>query len=151
VSERSCSGVDPIQGSEKALFELRLERKLVVEAIAALERLASGQPRIRPAGDAVLAAIGLYGVMAYIVAQGTREIGPDRERFRPRCYNARHAGYCAAHGYRIAVGLPHGAGAALRHPAQSATLGIAGVALVAGFVPAWRATRVDPMRALRWE
>jgi len=67
-------------------------------------------------------------------------------------------------GIGIAIGLP--AAWALTRMVQSqlygihpndavtvagATAGIAVVALLAGYLPAWRATRVDPMRALRWE
>jgi len=114
----------------------------------------------------LLAAIGLYGVMAYIVAQRTREIG------------VRMALGASGHdvmmlvmrdvflltGIGIAIGLP--AAWALTRMVRSqlygiqpndamtvaaATAGIALVALLAGYVPALRATRVDPMRALRFE
>lgn len=112
----------------------------------------------------LLAAIGLYGVMAFTVAQRTREIGV-------RMALGALSGdvlwlvmkeVLVAIG--IAIGLPAAWGVTGLVKTQLygitpndplsialATLGIAFVALMAGYVPARRATRVDPMRALRWE
>jgi len=111
-----------------------------------------------------LAAVGLYGVMSYAVAQSTRELGlrmalgagaPDLLRL------------VMTHGMALtAGGVALGAGAALaltrlmgdmlykispRDPLAfgSALAVMAVVALAACLLPAWRATRTDPVRALR--
>jgi predicted permease len=114
----------------------------------------------------LLAAIGLYGVMAYLVAQRTREIGVRMAlgaASRDVVWLVTKD-VLALVGFGIAVALP--ASWALTRLVKSelygvqpndtatiiaATLGIACVAVVAGYVPARRATRVDPMLALRWE
>jgi predicted permease len=114
----------------------------------------------------LLAALGLYGVMAYMVARRTREIGIrmalGAASGRVVWLVMREALLLAAIG--IALGAP--AAWALSRlirtelfgilPADLATtaLGIAGIAAVAAlsaYLPARRATRIDPMRALRWE
>ena len=111
-----------------------------------------------------IAVVGLYGLIAYGVAQRTREIGVRM-----------------ALGARPADILSNVAGGALRLAALGVALGIAGalafarlltsmlygvtasdpatfvgvaggllaVALVASLVPSWRASRVDPTVALR--
>jgi predicted permease len=114
----------------------------------------------------LLAAVGLYGVLAYTVAQRTREIGlrmalgaaPERVRFMV----LRQVGWMTLVGG--AIGLT--AAGYLAIVAESmlfemkgsdplvlvgATVALAIVALAAGFIPAHRASRIDPMTALRYE
>jgi len=114
----------------------------------------------------LLAAIGVYGVMAYVVAQRTREIGVRMALGAARrdvvWLVMKEVLALAAIG--IAIGLP--AALALTKLAKSqlfgiqpydavnialATAAIALVAALSGYVPARRATLVDPLRALRWE
>jgi len=111
-----------------------------------------------------IATIGLYGLIAYGVAQRTREIGVRIALgARPRDILA-HVG---AGALRLAmIGVAFGVlGAALFarllaamlygvSPSDPRTyvgvsLGLLVVALVAAWVPSWRAARVDPTIALR--
>jgi ABC-type antimicrobial peptide transport system permease subunit len=111
-----------------------------------------------------LAAIGLYGVMSYAVAQGTRELGlrmalgaaaPDLLRLVMAQGLALTAGGVAL-GAVAALGLTRLMGDMLykssaRDPlAFGAALAVMTiVAAAASFLPAWRATRTDPVQALR--
>jgi predicted permease len=114
----------------------------------------------------LLAAIGLYGVLAYTVSQRTREIGlrmalgaaPDRVRGMVLRQVALMTLVGALVGLVGALGVGRGAQSILfqmtgADPAVLAlsAVALALVALCAGYIPAHRASRVDPMTALKYE
>jgi len=114
----------------------------------------------------LLAAVGLYGVLAYTVAQRTREIGVrmalGADGGRVRSMVLRQVGTMVAIGGVIGIA----AALALGRGAQSLLFGVKGfdavstaggallltaIALAAGYLPALKASQVDPMRALRYD
>lgn len=114
----------------------------------------------------VLASIGIYGVTAYLVAQRTQEIGIRMALGAQRADVLRMV---LRQGFRLAaIGVAIGIGAAMAVARLMTTLlygvsegdpltfvGVAGllscVALMACYIPARRAMRVDPLVALRYE
>jgi predicted permease len=114
----------------------------------------------------VLAGIGLYGVLAYTVAQRTREFGlrmalgaaPSRVRFMVM----KQVAIMTVIGGIVGVGITLYVGRLVqsllykmqgRDPwvlSVSVVL-LAVIAMLAGLLPAIRASRIDPMKALRYE
>jgi putative ABC transport system permease protein len=153
-----------------------LDPRATVDHVATMEEIVSSSISRRRlyavllgvfAGVAVLlAAIGIYGVMAYAVTQRTREIGI---RIALGAARADVLGLMLRQSLTLTVvGITLGLGgaAALTRSLEGALFGLTphdpttfvavavlfgAIATVAAFVPARRATKVDPLIALRTE
>jgi predicted permease len=157
----AVSGVD----SNVAMYDMRtMEHQ--VELSLRTERLLAALSTVFGCIATLLAALGLYGVMAFLVARRTREIGirmalgADRGNvvWMVLRETLTLAGVGVAFGLAAAYGVTRLVQAQLFGVAPTdlltmagAALGIAAVTALAGYVPARRATAIDPTTALRWE
>jgi putative ABC transport system permease protein len=147
------------------VFSLRTLEELMAERTAQ-RRLAVILISVFAALALLLAAVGIYGVMSYAVTQQTQEIGIrmalGAERDHILRMVLRHGTLMSLAG--VGIGLTVALGLARlitsllfqTSAADPPTFSIVpvllvAVALVACYVPARRATRVDPMVALRYE
>ena len=147
---------------DQPVWKIRTQESLV-EASTGFQRFVSRLLAVYAALALVLAAVGIYGLMAYSVAQRTREIGV---RMALGAHARDVLGLMLRDGMKlaglgVALGLP--AAFALTRlmrsmlfgtsPADPATFAAVAALLLlvagaASYLPAWRATRVDPLVAL---
>jgi putative ABC transport system permease protein len=156
----AVAAVSPQLGLSLRVFETMVEEGLLRERLMAMLSSFFGLLA------ALIAAVGLYGVMSYLVVRRTNEIGirmalgaDQRSIFRLVLGEA---------AVLLTAGLACGALLALMiartvesllfglKPQDAGTLGVAAallaaVTLAAGYIPARRSARLDPMAALREE
>ena len=148
------------------VWDVRTMEKHIREGKMKLFDLAAGMVTGFGLIGLILAAIGLYGVMSYAVSQRTHEIGV---RMALGASSGRISGMVVRQGLLLTViGLALGTLAAFgltpsfanllvgvspRDPATFMVISLIllGVALFSCYIPARRATKVDPMVALRYE
>jgi putative ABC transport system permease protein len=157
---RAISDVNPNIGYSFSVFKTRIEESLLRERLMAILSGLFGGLAV------LLATVGLYGVISYTVARRTNEIGIRIALGAGR--NNVMGLILRETGMLLIVGLSAGVLIALVAGRAAATLlfglqpndpltfvaagaVLAMVALVASYVPARRAARVDPMVALRHE
>jgi len=147
------------------VFQMKTEETQRDESMA-VERLAATLSGAFGVLATVLAAIGLYGVMAFVVVRRTREIG-IRMALGAAAGNViwlvmREVLLLVGAG--VLVGLPAALAVTRLLGSQlygiqpndvltiaAATFGIVAIAALSGYLPARRATRVDPVIAIRCE
>jgi predicted permease len=158
---KALAGVDP----SLVLYGVDPYSK-VVSADFQQQRLIATLTTLFGALGLVLAAVGLFGVLAYMVERRTGEIGVRMAlgADRGRVVGMVLAGALRQVGIGLGIGIPAAIGAGKLMTVQLfnvqpwdpvmltiATLLLGLGALVASMIPAWRAARVEPMTALRTE
>jgi putative ABC transport system permease protein len=154
-----------VLNKDQAVFNVRTMEQIVAQSVAP-RRFSMLLLTVFAVVALALASIGIYGLMSYVVAQHTREIGV---RLALGAQSGSVLRLVIAQGMKLAlagVALGLVASVALTQTIKNllfgvsasdpATFGVialllAGVAFVACFVPARRATKLDPMIALRHE
>lgn len=158
--KQTVAGISPEMDLEFRVFKTQIRETLLQDELMATLSGFFGFLA------AVLAAIGLYGVISYMVVQRTKEIGirmaigaEGRDVIRMVMGEA---------GILTVIGLVLGTGLAIasaqvaksllfglkaRDPFSlvAAAVTLAAVAALASFAPAYRASRLDPLTALRYE
>jgi ABC-type antimicrobial peptide transport system permease subunit len=153
--------LDPrVAASEVRTLDSQLDQILLTERLIAMMSAGFG------ALATLLASIGLYGVMAFVVARRTKEIGVRLAlgAMRGSVVWLVMREVLLLLGLGLAVGIP--AALALGRFISAQLYGVkandpwvAGIAVIllsliaamAGLVPARRASRIDPLHALRYE
>jgi ABC-type antimicrobial peptide transport system permease subunit len=161
IARRELAAIDPglVLHNPRPMGE-------IMKASIAREEFAFTLMSVFAAVAVLLAAVGIYGVLAYSVSQRTREMGirmaMGADSRDVRFVVIRQCGFLTVLG--LAAGLA-GAFALSRFLGSMlfevgvqdsltfacAPLALCFVAGLAGFIPARRATRIDPMEALRYE
>ena len=152
--------------ADMPIWDVRTMEKHIREGKMVLFNYAAGMVATFGLIGLILAAIGLYGVMSYAVSQRTHEIGI---RMALGATPGNILGMVLRQGVVLTlVGVALGllgafaltrsfanllVGVSPTDPLTFSTIAVllVGVALVAAYVPARRATRVDPLVALRYE
>jgi putative ABC transport system permease protein len=158
---REVQAVDPNQ----PVFNVNMMEQVLADSLAS-QRLSMLLLSIFAGVALILAAVGIYGVMSYTVIQRTHEIG-IRMALGARVVDVLqlilgHAMLLVLIGImiglvgafavtRVMASLLYGVSATDPLTFGGVSLLLAAIALVACLIPARRATRVDPMVALRHE
>jgi predicted permease len=161
IVRRTMAGLD----RNLPVYNLRTFQS-TIDASLLNERLVASLSALFGALATLLAMIGLYGVMAYTVQRRTREIG-IRVALGAQRGNVVWLvmqEVVAMVGIGFAIGLPaawfsSALVASLLYGIQpndpvsiaGAMAVLSGIALLAGYIPATRASRTDPLRTLRYE
>jgi putative ABC transport system permease protein len=157
---RKVAEVNPQIDVEFQVLSDAIASRLVRERLMAALSIAFGLLA------ALLAAVGLYGVMSYTVARRSNEIGIRLAMGARRADVLRmviaEAGWMVGIGVIVGVGLGLGAANAARtllfglQPTDPATIAsatalLAVIGFIASYLPARRASKLDPMKTLRQE